>query len=85
MITLGNNVLILPDKMKLKSEKGLDIPETAKDTTHIGTVIQVGGACENIKAGDRVQFPRAACTIIDIDGIEYFCTNEHKIMYYEQR
>jgi co-chaperonin GroES (HSP10) len=82
---LGNAILILPDKMPDYTAKGLIVPKTAKDNTETGTVIDCGSACTGIKKGDRIHFPRKSCSVIEIDGIVHFFTNEYKIFYYEQR
>ena len=85
MKVLGRAVLILPDKMPERTETGILIPATNKDTTETGTVVQAGKACEGIKAGDRVHFPRKSSSVIVIDGVDHFFSNEHKILYYAKR
>lgn len=82
MEALGHTVLILPDTMPQRTETGILIPATNKDTTETGTVIQVGKACEGIKVGDRVHFPRKSSSVIVIDGTDHYFSNEHKILYY---
>ena len=71
--------------MPEKTAHGLAIPATAKDNTETGIVIDVGPACESIKKGDRIHFPRKSCSVIEIDGVTHFFTNEYKLFYYEQR
>jgi len=85
MKVLGNAVLILPDRMPEKTSKGLLIPETVKDTTEMGKVIDCGSACTRIKKGDKIHFPRKSCSVMEIDGVLHFFTNEYKIFYNEQR
>jgi co-chaperonin GroES (HSP10) len=85
MKVLGNAVLILPDKMPELTEKGLIVPATAKDNTETGIVIDCGPACEGIKVGDSVHFPRKSCSVIEIDGIVHFFTNDYKIFYYAKK
>ena len=84
MKLLGNSVLILPDKMPEKTKDGILIPATAKDNTETGKVIDVGPACEGITKGQTVIFPKKSCSVIEIDGVTHFFTNDYKIFYYEQ-
>ena len=83
MQVLGNAVLILPDKMPERTAQGLIVPATAKDNTETGTVVDCGPACEGIKRGDKIHFPRKSCSVIEIDGKTMFFTNEYKVFYYE--
>jgi co-chaperonin GroES (HSP10) len=83
MKALGNAVLILPDRMPEKTANGLLIPATAKDTTETGTVVDCGIACTRIKKGDKIHFPRKSCSVMEIDGVLHFWTNEYKIFYNE--
>jgi co-chaperonin GroES (HSP10) len=81
MKVLGNSVLILPDKMPERTAQGLIVPATAKDNTETGTVIDCGPACESIKKGDRIYFPRKSCSVIEIEGVIHFFMNEYKKFY----
>lgn len=85
MIILGTAILIKPDKLPDRTEKGiLIIPENSVEMLpQTGIVMQVGPACEGIKAGDHVKFPRRGSSVIVIDGEDHFITNEHKVLYYE--
>jgi co-chaperonin GroES (HSP10) len=85
MKILGNAVLILPDKMPARTAQGLIVPATAKDNTETGTVIDIGPACKDIKKGDRIYFPRKSCSVIEINGVTHFFTNEYKIFYYDKQ
>jgi len=87
MKCLGTAVLIKPDKLPERTESGiLIIPENSTEMLpQTGIVIQAGPACEGIKSGDHVKFPRRGSSVIVIDGEDHFLTNEHKVFYYEQR
>jgi co-chaperonin GroES (HSP10) len=84
MKCLGNSVLILPDKMPERTAQGIIVPATAKDNTETGKVIDCGSACERVEKGDSIIFPRKSCSVIEIDGVTHFFTNEYKIHYNEQ-
>jgi len=83
---LGNAVLIKPDNLPERTKTGkLIIPGTSKEMlAETGIVIQAGKACKNIKIGDKVKFPRKSCSVIVIDDVDHYFTNEYKIFYYEQ-
>jgi len=85
MIVLGSAVLIKPDKLPSRTDTGqLIIPENSTEMLpQTGIVMQVGPACEGIKAGDHVKFPRRGSSVIVIDGEDHYLTNEHKCFYYE--
>jgi co-chaperonin GroES (HSP10) len=48
-----------------------------------GVVIQVGPACEQVKAGNHVKFNRKPASVIIIDEIEHYLVEEHNILYHE--
>jgi co-chaperonin GroES (HSP10) len=85
MTTLGNSVLILPDKLPEKTRNGvLVIPQNSKEMLPgEGVVIQVGPACEQVKAGNHVKFNRKPASVIIIDEIEHYLVEEHNILYHE--
>jgi len=87
MQTLGTAILIKPDKLPERTDtEQLIIPENSTEMLpQTGIVIQAGPACEGIKSGDHVKFPRRGSSVIVIDGEDHFLTNEHKVFYYEQR
>jgi co-chaperonin GroES (HSP10) len=87
MVITGTAVLIKPDKLPERTPQGrLVIPRSSKEMLpELGTVIDAGPACEGVKKGDRVYFPRKSASVIVIDDTDYYFTNEHKIFYYEQR
>jgi co-chaperonin GroES (HSP10) len=83
MQVLGHAVLIKPDKIPERSKSGkLLVPETSKEMLpETGTVIQAGTACERVKTGDHVIFPRKSSSVITIDGQDLYFSYEHKIFY----
>jgi co-chaperonin GroES (HSP10) len=87
MQVLGTAVLIKPDKLPERTPQGrLVIPRSSREMLpELGTVVDAGPACEGIKKGDRVHFPRKSASVIVIDEEDFYFTNEYKIFYYEQR
>ena len=85
MITLGKAVLIKPDIMPERTKTGrLIIPDTSKEMLpETGVVIQAGPACEQIREGERVKFPRKPSSVIIIDSVDHYFSYEHKIKYHE--
>jgi len=65
--TLGLYLLVEPDEAKKKTDTGIIIPDSAKNTNKElrGTVISVGEAVEGIKEKDRVIFGAYAGTEIN--------------------
>ena len=85
MKIVGHAVLIRPDKLPERTETGrLVIPKNSKEMLpEWGTVVGVGPACEQIKTGDRINFPRKIASVIVIDDIDYYFIPEHKAFYHE--
>jgi co-chaperonin GroES (HSP10) len=81
MQALGTAVLILPDTQPERTASGrIIIPGTTKELApEEGTVVQCGPACDVVKKGDRVRFPRKTSSIAEIEGITHYFTSEHKI------
>lgn len=85
MKVLGTVILIKPDKIPERSASGhLVIPENSVEMLpQTGIVMQAGPACERIKEGDHVIFPRKSSSVIVIEGSDHYLTNEHKVFYNE--
>jgi co-chaperonin GroES (HSP10) len=83
MQVLGNAVLLLPDKQPERTPTGkIIIPETTKALQpEEGIVVQVGPACEEVRAGDHVKFPLKTASIAEIEGVVHFFVDESKIIY----
>jgi co-chaperonin GroES (HSP10) len=83
MQMLGNNVLILPDTLPEKTKGGLVIPNSSVELLpEEGVMVKVGPACFIAEAGKRVKFPRKSASVIEIDGVTHYITNENKIIYF---
>lgn len=80
---LGARVLILPDEGEDKTTSGIYLPETAKEKPQQGTVEAIGDSEEmttNLKAGDKVLFPKYSGTEIKIDGKTYLLMDEGDVL-----
>jgi len=87
---LGDKILIKRDEAATKTDSGLYLPESAKDTPRTGVVKAVGQGRLNkdtgdyspfsVKKGDRVLFNSYAGTEVKIDGEELILMNEESIL-----
>jgi chaperonin GroES len=87
---LGDKVLVRRDKAGDRTESGLYLPEKAKETPRIGTIVAAGTGRTNhktgdliplsISKGDRVLFSSYSGTEVKIDGEEYLVMTEGEIL-----
>lgn len=87
---LGDKILIQRDEAQTKTDSGLYLPESAKDTPRTGVVKAVGQGRLNkdegtytpftVKKGDRVLFTSYAGTDVKIDGQDYLLMTEDSIL-----
>jgi co-chaperonin GroES (HSP10) len=69
---LANRILVLPDPIKEKNERGIIIPESVKSPLTEGTVILVSEAVSPLlHEWERVLFPTTAGVEREFDGIKY--------------
>lgn len=85
MVIQGNAILILPDRLPERTPKGiLIIPKNSKEMLpEWGVVIDAGPACEEVKKGMRVLFSRKQSSVIVINDVDHYFSNEHHIKYME--
>jgi len=87
---LGDKILVKRDEKVEKTESGLFLPESAKDTPKTGSVTAIGQGRFNektgdylpfsVKEGDRVLFSSYAGTEVKIDGTEMLLMSESEIL-----
>ena len=77
----GKAVLILPESLPEQSNGGIHIPKTVKEQPIIGKVVACGPGCEDVAAGDRVQYKRAGASTMIMDDTEYHFIVEEQIVY----
>lgn len=82
----GSTVFIRPDVLPEKTASGvLIIPKNSKEMLPSwGTVEDCGPECETVKKGDRVNFPKKSASAVEIDGKDFYFTNESKLFYVEK-
>lgn len=68
---LGNRVLIEPKKQAERTKSGIFIPETAKEDSNQGTVVEVGPLIKELKAGDGVIYSKFGGAEVKEDGKDY--------------
>lgn len=78
-IPLNNRVIILQSEADNISDGGIIIPEMSQEQPNRGTVVAAGRLCEELKAGDRVEFGDYAGKEITLDGVEYLIMKETDI------
>lgn len=79
----GKAILILPDKLEEKTSKGVILNEAVTEPPKKGLVIQAGPGCEQVRAGDRVQYHRKGASIIEVDDVEHHFIIEDQVFYIE--
>ena len=77
----GTAVLVRPEGNPEQTKGGVVIPRTAKALKVIGNVLKFGPGCEEVKAGDRIQYAMGGCSIIEVEGETLHFINEDKIAY----
>ena len=72
---LADRVIVKLEKNEAKTAGGIIIPDTAKEKTQTGVVIEVGPGTEKekitVKAGDKVMHDKYAGTQVKIDAEEH--------------
>ncbi len=87
---LGDKILIKRAEAQAKTDSGIYLPESAKDTPREGKVMSLGSGILNketgeympftVKNGDRVIFSSYAGTEIKIEGEELLMMSEDDIL-----
>jgi len=87
---LGDKVLVKRDEAQEKTESGIVLPESAKDTPKTGVIQAIGEGRLNdktgernpmtVKKGDRILFSSYAGTEVKLDDAEMLLMNESEIL-----
>lgn len=87
---LGDKIIVRRDEAATKTESGIYLPESAKDTPKTGRIEAVGQGRLNkdtgvyspftVKKGDRVLFTSYAGTEIKVDGEELLIMSEDEVL-----
>lgn len=79
---VGAKIMILPDPKVEKTAGGLILPDDAQDKPLYGLVIAAGAKCEEVEAGDRVDYGSYAGLTkkrLGMDGNEYETITMHEV------
>ena len=87
---LGDKIIIKRADAQEKTDFGIYLPESAKDTPREGKVMSLGSGILNketgeympftVKNGDRVIFSKYSGSEIDVDGKEHVFLTEEDIL-----
>jgi len=80
----GTAILLIPEDNKEYLKGNVIIPKTLKDKPNIGTVIEVGDGCTQVKIGNKIRYNRKAANKAHVNGVEYHFINESQCMYIEK-
>ena len=80
---LADRVVVEPAEAEQKTAGGIIIPDTAKEKTQKGTVVDVGPGTKDepmtVKKGDTVLYGKYSGTEVSIDGKYYLIMKESDI------
>lgn len=78
---LGDRVLIRPKDMETKTKSGIYIPDSAKEKTTEGEVMEIGDGKEiKVKVGDKVVYESYSGTEIKIENEKYLIIEQKDIL-----
>ncbi|MFW5653893.1 MAG: co-chaperone GroES [Planctomycetota bacterium] len=87
---LGDKIIVRRDEAVEKTDSGIYLPESAKDTPKTGVIQAVGQGRLNtdtgeyspftVKQGDRVLFTSYAGTEIKVDGDDLLIMSEDEVL-----
>jgi len=87
---LGDKIIVRRDEAVEKTESGIYLPESAKDTPKTGRIEAIGQGRLNkdtgeytpftVKTGDRVLFTSYAGTEIKVDGEDLLIMSEDEVL-----
>jgi len=83
---LHDRIIVQPDEIVTKTKSGIYIPETAQESSVIGTVVAIGDGKRSettntilpliVQVGDRVLYGKFSGQEIDIEGDQYLIMRE---------
>lgn len=77
---IGKRVLVKEDEAQSKTESGIYIPDTAKESALRGVVVAIGNDCSNqITLGDIVSYGKYAGSTIKVDDNEFLLLTEDDV------
>ena len=76
---LADYVVMQQEEAKSKTASGLYLPDKGTEKPKIATVLAVGPAVKDVKAGDRVIYGGYSNTDIKVEGQEYLLVRNENI------
>lgn len=78
---LGSRVLVQPIEEESRTAGGIFLPDTAKEKPQLGLVVAIGDDEEiQVKAGDKVIYPKYTGTEFRYNGVEYLIMESNDIL-----
>jgi chaperonin GroES len=76
---LADYVVATQEAAQTKTASGLFLPDNAGEKPKIATVVAVGPAVLDIKAGEKIIFGGYSNTDIKVEGVEYMLIKQENI------
>lgn len=76
---LADYVVVQQEEAQTKTASGLLLPDKGAEKPKIATVLAVGPAVTDVKAGDRVVFGGYSNTDIKVEGMDYLLVKNENI------
>lgn len=76
---LADYVVVQQEEAQTKTASGLLLPDKGAEKPKIATVLAVGPAVTDVKAGDRVVFGGYSNTDVKVEGIDYLLVKNENI------
>lgn len=78
---IGSRVLIKPTETEEKTAGGIYIPDSAKEKTNEGEVVEIGdGKDMPVKKGDRIMYESYSGNDVKVDGKKYLIISTKDIV-----
>lgn len=82
LVLINKKILVKPDEAEKVTPGGIHIPDTARDKSVLGTIVEAADDCEELEKGDRVMYGKYAGTKVEIEGEELIIMKEVDIFGY---
>jgi co-chaperonin GroES (HSP10) len=77
---VGNQILLIPKQAREQTEAGIYIPEQARHTVTMGTVVKVGKNVPEFAMGDELVYMQHTETPIQVDGRKYLLISSDNVV-----
>lgn len=80
---LKDRILVKPESPEEKTEGGIIIPDSAKQTQQKGTVVAIGDSVESVSTKDTVVYGKTSGIEINLEGEDYLIMREDDVLFIE--